>query len=151
MNMKKALVLGMIALPSLLSAQSAPSAQPDGERLIGAWHLVSLNEATPNGTASNIVGTLIYTRDGHMSVQLMYPESASGLTNDYVRNGYEASFGSYTLDEASHTVTHHVQGSITRELVGQDLPRRYQLTADGRLLIRSVRADEHWLVVWEHE
>ena len=44
-------------------------------------------------------GMLTYTRDGHVSVELMYPEAQSSLINDYVLNGYEASFGSYTLDE----------------------------------------------------
>ena len=49
-----------------------------------------------------------------------------------MQNGYEASFGSYDVDEAAHTLTHHVQGSITRDLlVGKDLPRVYQFTADG--------------------
>jgi len=41
------------------------------------------------------IGMLIYTRDGHMSVPLMYPKSASALSNEYVLNGYEASFGNY--------------------------------------------------------
>jgi hypothetical protein len=92
---------------------------------------------------------LIYTADGHMSVQLMYPRSAGALSNQYVRDGYEASFGSYEVDEATHTLTHHVQGSITRELlVGQDLPRLYQLTDDGDLVIRSARPEEHWSVTW---
>jgi Lipocalin-like domain len=59
-------------------------------------------------TADAPKGMLIYTRDGHMSVQLMYPASAQSLSNEYVRNGYEASFGSYDVDESTHTVTHHV-------------------------------------------
>ena len=97
-------------------------------------------------------GMLIYTRDGHMSVQLMYPESAEPLSNEYVHDNYEASFGSYDVDEATHTLTHHVQGSITRELlVGKDLPRIYQFTPDGRLIIKSARPDEHWSVTWEHD
>ena len=96
-------------------------------------------------------GMLIYTRDGHMSVQLMYPKSANAQSNEYVQDGYEASFGSYDVNEATHTLTHHVQGSITRDLlVGKDLPRIYQLTADGHLIIHSARADEHWSVTWEH-
>jgi hypothetical protein len=46
-----------------------------------------------------------------------------------VKDGYEASFGSYDGDEGMHTVTHHVQGSITRDLlVGKDLPRVYEFT-----------------------
>ncbi len=94
---------------------------------------------------------LIYTRDGHMSVQLMYPKSANAQSNDYVQDGYEASFGSFDVDEATHTLTHHVQGSVTRELiVGKDLPRHYEFTDDGHLTIRSMRSDEHWSVRWEH-
>ena len=93
---------------------------------------------------------LIYTADGHMSVQLMYPKSASTLSNDYVQNGYEASFGSYDINEATHTVTHHVQGSNTGDLlVGKDLPRVYRFGADGRLVIKSARPDEHWSATWE--
>ncbi len=94
---------------------------------------------------------LIYTRDGHMSVQLMYPESTNTLSNEYVLNGYEASFGSYEVNEIASTVTHHVQGSVTRDLlVGKDLPRKFEFTADGHLIIRSARPGEHWSVTWEH-
>jgi hypothetical protein len=96
-------------------------------------------------------GMLLYTGDGHVSVQLIYPKSADAPSNEYVRDGYEASFGSYDVDEATHTVTHHVQGSITRDLlVGKDLRRVYQFSADGQLIIRSARPDEHWSVRWEH-
>jgi len=81
----------------------------------------------------------------------MYPESANAQSNEYVQDGYEASFGSYDVDEATHTMAHHVQGSVTRNLlVGKDLPRVYQFTGDGHLIIRSARADEHWSVTWEH-
>lgn len=42
------------------------------------------------------------------------------------------------MDEATHTLTHHVLGSNTRDrLVGKDLARIYTLTDDGRLIIRS--------------
>lgn len=94
---------------------------------------------------------LIYTRDGHMSVQLMFPKSANAPDDEYVLGSYEASFGSYDVDEAKHIITHHVQGSITRNLlVGKDLPRAYQLTADGHLIIRSAGPRQHWFVTWEH-
>jgi hypothetical protein len=84
-------------------------------------------------------------------VQLMYPKPANAQSNEYVRDGYEASFGTYDVDEAMPTVTHHVQGSVTRDLlVGKDLPRVYQFSGDERLVIRSARPDEHWSVTWEH-
>jgi len=124
------------------------------EKLIGAWQLAHIEAPGPDGKPVDIPqpkGMLIYTRDGHMSVQLMYPRSANAQSNEYVQNGYEASFGSYDLDETTHTVTHHVEGSVTRDLlVGKDLPRIYQFTEDGHLTIRSPRADEHWSVTWEH-
>jgi hypothetical protein len=122
--------------------------------LIGAWHLVRIDAPGVDGKVPSALqpeGMLIYTSDGHVSVQLMYPTSANAPDNEYVRGGYEASFGSYEVNEAKHIVTHHVQGSVTRDLlVGKDLPRAYQLTADGHLIIRSTDPREHWSVTWEH-
>ena len=148
--------IAMIALSVSLFAPAQTGRPGSGrERLIGAWHLVRIEAPGPDGKPAagpQPKGMLIYTRDGHMSVQLMYPASASALSNEYVLNGYEASFGSYDVDEAAHTVTHHVQGSITRDLlVGKDLPRKFEFTTDGRLIIRSTRPDEHWLVTWAHD
>ncbi|HEV2280337.1 MAG TPA: lipocalin-like domain-containing protein [Acidobacteriaceae bacterium] len=147
------LAAGVITVVGLLTATVAqPQSRTGGdrERLIGAWHLVRI-DAPGQTRAAQPRGILIYTRDGHVSVQLMYPEAAHAADNEYVRGGYEASFGSYEVDEASHTVTHHVQGSITRDLlVGRDLRRVYQLTSDGHLVIRSANPDEHWSVTWEH-
>jgi hypothetical protein len=150
-------VIAVMAFSTFAYAQSAKKISGDSgakEKLIGAWHLVHIDAPGPDGKSMPIPqpkGMLIYTRDGHMSVQLMYAESAKTLSNEYVLNGYEASFGSFDVDEAAHTVTHHVQGSNTRDLlVGKDLPRKFEFTADGRLIIRSARADEHWSVTWEH-
>jgi hypothetical protein len=150
-----ALVVATFAI--FAHAQSVKKIKGSGgakEKLIGAWHLVHIDAPGPDGKSMPIPqpkGMLIYTREGHMSVQLMYPESANTLSNEYVLNGYEASFGSYDVDEIAHTVTHHVQGSVTRDLlVGKDLPRKFEFTADGHLIIRSARPDEHWSVTWEH-
>ena len=149
-------VTALLTLTAVSLAQSVGSKAlapgSDKEKLIGAWHLVSISESDAGRQSSpvkEIKGMLIYTRDGHMSVQLMYPPSASALSNDYVLNGYEASFGTYDVNEKTHTVTHHVQGSITGGLVGKDLPRVYQLSGN-RLIIKSTNPDEHWLVTWEH-
>ena len=147
----------VLAIAGIVHVQSAKTQEArhvsDKERLIGAWHLEHIDSPEP-GAPTDIPqpkGMLIYTRDGHMSVQLMYPKSANNQSNQYVLDGYEASFGSYDVDEARHTLTHHVQGSITGDLlVGRDLPRLYQFTADGKLIIRSPWLDEHWSVMWEH-
>src|SRR5690349_6347831 len=98
-----------IAVLAFAGVRQVPSAgaqtvdhQTDRERLIGAWHLEHIDSPGPNGKPSDVPqpkGMLIHTRDGHISVQLMYPKSAGSLSNEYVQNGYEASFGSYTVDE----------------------------------------------------
>jgi hypothetical protein len=155
---KKTIAGGMVLIVAMFlaliaSAQTARAGSAR-EKLVGAWHLVRIDAPGPDGkpaTGPQPNGMLIYTQDGHISVQLMYPPAANSLSNEYVLNGYEASFGSYDVDETAHTVTHHVQGSITRDmLVGKDLPRKFEFIADGHLLIRSTRADEHWSVTWAH-
>lgn len=123
------------------------------ERLVGAWHLLRIDTGVAENSAATPqpTGMLIYTSDGHISVQLMYPKSANAPSNEYVHDGYEASFGTYDIDERKHTVTHHVMASNTRDLlVGKDLPRSFKITDDGLLIIRPVRSDEKWSVTWQH-
>ena len=140
-----------LALSAAAQTPSNQNSHSDRERLVGAWRLVKIEAPGPDGKTSpgsQPTGMLIYTTDGHMSVQLMYPGTA--LSNEYVEQGYEASFGSYDLDDSRHLVTHHVQGSVTRNrLVGRELPRRFEFTPDGHLLIRSAQPEEHWSVTWE--
>jgi hypothetical protein len=143
----------LFATALVMYAQTATPSGPAAsrDRLIGAWHLLRIDAPGSDAASAQPTGMLIYTRDGHMSVQLMYPRSANAVSNEYVQDGYEASFGSYDVDEAKHTVTHHVQGSITRDLlVGKDLPRVFQFSDDGHLVIRSADPSEHWSVTWEH-
>ena len=150
----KSFRFGILAAVVALCAvsQTRAAEKTDKGRFIGAWRLAAIGG--PDGkpvTTGLPIGMLIYTRDGHISVQLMYPAAASELSNEYVHNGYEASFGSYDVNEATHTVTHHVLGSNTGDLlVGKDLPRVYQFSANGQLIIKSARPDEHWSVRWEH-
>lgn len=155
--MKSLHVATLMILAATLSLASAQSIKTQGaarEKFIGAWHLVRIESSGTNANEAGRpepAGMLVYSRDGHFSVQLMYPQSEHDLNNQYVRDGYEASFGSYEVDEAAHTLTHHVQASNTSDrIVGKDLPRIYQFTKDGRLIIRSANPNEHWSVVWEH-
>ena len=158
MNIARAgLLVVMFAFAGFSQARSTQlhheSGASDRERLIGAWRLVSLAVPGPDGKilVSHPAGMLTYTQDGHVSVQLMYPASESAISNEYVLNGYEASFGSYDIDEAKHILTHHIQGANTRDLlVGKNLPRVYQFDVQRNLVIKSSRADEHWSVTWKH-
>ena len=145
-----------VALPitssiDLRGSQATAAAQSDRERFVGAWRLAWMEEPGPDGKIirrTDRKGSLMYTRDGRMSVQIQFPESQSSVSNDYISNGYEASFGTYEVNEQAHTITRHVEGSITRGLVGQSLTRAYRFS-DGGLTMRSVRPEERWSTMWE--
>lgn len=137
--------------PARPATRNEPASHSDKDRLLGAWHLDSIDGPDGKPVSDAPKGMLIYTPDGHISVQLMYAKTSGVRSNEYVRDGYEASFGSYDVDEARHLVTHHVQGSITGDLlVGKDLPRMYRFSAEGHLVIRSAHPEERWSVTWVH-
>jgi hypothetical protein len=123
------------------------------DRFIGAWRLVELEEPEADGKIqkADCAGMLVYTGDGHMSVQVMYRNLQAGGQGgpvQYAQGGYEASFGTYTLDEGKHTFTFHVEGAMVRSLIGKDLPRLYEFSTN-RLIVKSSNPDEHWRVTWE--
>ena len=145
------IALAITTSAGLSGSRPTAAAQGDRERFVGAWRLAWMEEPGPDGAITRITdrkGTLMYTRDGRMSVQIQFPESQSSVSNDYISNGYEASFGTYEVNEEAQTITRHVEGSITRGLVGQSLTRAYRFS-DGRLTMRSVRPKERWSTMWE--
>ena len=155
-SLRVVIVLVCFALPitastDLTGSQTTPTAQTDRDRFVGAWRLAWMEEPRPDGTMARITdrkGTLMYTSDGRTSVQIQFPDSQSSISNDYILNGYEASFGTYEVDQKAGTITRRVEGSITRGLVGQSLTRAYRFS-DGRLTMRSVRPEERWSTTWE--
>jgi hypothetical protein len=121
----------------------------DGDRFVGAWRLAWLEE---EGTDRNVhkadcTGLLVYTPDGHISVQVMYRNQQTG--SSYAQGGYEASYGTYQLDENARTFTFHVEGALVRTLIGKDLRRAYEFSGK-QLIVKSVNPNEHWKVAWEH-
>jgi hypothetical protein len=119
--------------------------------VVGTWHLVHIESAGPDAKPAEGAqpsGMLIYTRDGHASVQLMYPQTS--LSNEFVHDGYEATFGTYELDERKHQLTYHILASATRaKLVGKSETLHYDLPGKRRMIIRPTQADQHWSVTWE--
>jgi hypothetical protein len=134
------------------SQRSAP-AQRDGDRFIGAWRLVSLEEGDGAGNVrkADCTGQFLFTSDGHAAVQVMYRD-AGGNTGSpqYAQGGYEATFGRYDVDAGTQTFTFHVEGALVRSLVGRDLKRRYTFT-DNQLIVQPVSPDEHWRVTWQRD
>jgi len=142
-----------VALATLSGSRVSGSQARDQDRFVGGWRLVSLEEPTAGGKVEKVecTGMLVFTRDGHMSVQVMYrnPEAGTNAAPvQYAQGGYEASFGRYEIDERAHTFTFHVEGALVRTLIGQDLTRVYELSGT-RLMVKPASPNEHWRVTWE--
>ena len=156
MRVARVAVLVGFGLLILASNRSIPSSLAQAsvrQQLIGAWRLVS-DEETVNGKLTKLdqSGILTYTSDGHMSVQIMDKNpnaSRGGNPVQYSANGYEGYFGTFDVNEAAHSVTHHVQGALVRSLIGKDLTRIYTFSGK-QLVLTSSRPDENWRIVWEH-
>jgi hypothetical protein len=122
------------------------------DRFVGTWHLASLEEPDADGKLhkADCTGLLIYTKDGHMAVQVMYRNPQTGVQGgsvQYAQGGYEASFGTYAIIDA-RTFTFHVEGAMVRSLVRKLLPRAYEFSGN-QLIVKSTDPQEHWRVVWE--
>jgi hypothetical protein len=114
----------------------------------GGWRGSKRKAQTGKIHRADCTGLLVYTRDGHMSVQVMYrnpPAGANAAPVQYAQGGYEASFGTYEIDERAHTFTYHVEGALVRTLIGEDLKRVYDFSGN-RLIVKSSSPDEHWRV-----
>ena len=147
----KSLLLSVLlvstALPAQLAVKTPHRNEESQNRLVGAWKLVSLEEASADGQVhkADCNGMFVFTSDGKASVQVMYRNAQTGSA--YAQGGYEASYGSYHIDDPS-TFTFHIDGALVRTLIGKDLKRAYEISGN-RLIVRSTNPNEHWRVVWE--
>jgi len=67
-------------------------------------------------------------------------------------NGYDAYFGTYTTDETTHTVTHHLEGALAAADVGKNLVREFQLSSDKlTIIVRTSSPKEKQIITltWE--
>ena len=122
---------------SALSLRSTPRIE---ERFVGTWKFVSIEFRGPDGEPRPAPafknGLLIYTPTGEISLQLMRDgrkEFAAGRpTPEEAQAGilsYFAYFGTFTVDEAEGTVTHHRQAHLIPNRI-TDGPRAYQFSGN---------------------
>jgi len=129
-----------------------PASSSVQEKLIGSWSLASRVSTGPDGKvipdtglASTPAGILIYDRSGHVAAQLSRKNRTMGIfsqecgeaaqikgTSDTAQTvlGYDAYFGTYTIDEATSTVTHHLDFAIFPGDIGKDIKRSFTLNGD---------------------
>jgi hypothetical protein len=54
-------------------------------------------------------------------------------------SGFVSYFGHYDLDAEKRTVTHHVEGAASPNMVGNALVRHFEFSPDGKSLFLSVK------------
>ena len=130
-----ALLFAVVTLggSSVSSSQDRDTNDGIRDQLVGAWRLVSLDEPGADGAVRRVdcTGMLTFTREGRLSVQVMYRNPQAGTSGgpvQYAQGGYEASFGRYEIDAGSRQFTYRVEGALVRSLVGKDLTRLFELS-----------------------
>jgi hypothetical protein len=121
------------------------------EQLPGTWELVSRIDVTESGErrpepslGEDPIAYLIYDRSGHFAAQFMkrgdrtapLPGGPAGaLNNSRAQGGYDAYFGTYTVDDQQRMVTQRLLGALSPENVGSVLTRAMDVRGDT-LVIR---------------
>jgi Lipocalin-like domain len=121
--------------------------------LPGTWELLSRIDVDDSGEArieptlgSDPVALLIYDRSGHFAAQFMKRDRSTtaimdaptaGSNNTRAEGGYDAYFGTYTVDDATGTVTQRLIGALSVESVGMEISRGMKV--DGDHLIITLR------------
>jgi Lipocalin-like domain len=140
----------------VVSEQKEQSAkeQSAGQRLIGSWrHVGSTVNGEPRaGQGAHPRGIIIYDAKGYMACHVAPDREVTkaGMepTGDEAKAalaGYVAYFGTYSIDEKAHTVTHHRHASVQPGDSG-DVVRGYEFVGD-RLILRPVGTAAQ--VIWE--
>jgi Lipocalin-like domain len=145
-------VLGCGLAALSVRAQQSPDTARVRQQLIGSYTLISYVAYDPKGAVTTLpysVGQISYDAAGRMSAQLMRSgrvklttPGASEAERAAAFGTYIAYFGAYTIDADKHTVTHHVEGAMNPNMVGSNLVRHYEFSADGKSLFLSVKDGE---------
>ena len=162
-------ILALAVLPGKAQTTSEVSAR---ERFVGAWRLVSIETLRPNGEViypfygKHAQGLIMYDRSGWMSVQIVSdpaPAVPTAQSREEVRaasaeekskafDGYYAYRGTWTLDPANSTVTHHIKQSLTPGEKDEEAVRHFVLDGD-RLILRAktheMGEDHERKLVWQ--
>lgn len=124
-----------------------------GRAIIGTWSLLTREDYDREGRRriDPILGAdplgMTSFAPGHFAAQFMNrrraaspapvtsPAPSAGTNNSRAVDGYDAYFGTYTVDAAAGTITVTLEGSVAPANVGLTLTRDVRVIGD-RLLIR---------------
>src|ERR1700726_509369 len=130
---------------------SLPAVAPNlGATIVGVWMLKSREDVDASGQiridpffGRDPLGLLCFGPK-HFAAQFMkrdrsreenVPLPVQGKNNTLAVNGYDAYFGTYTVDEVAGTLTTRLQGSISAANVGNTYVRNVRVL-DNELIIQ---------------
>jgi hypothetical protein len=137
-----------LTLPADGRAQSDRSGGADvgiAARFLGAWELVRWTSVGPDGQTTfpygeNARGQISYTPEGRMSAHLMRPPAdPSDAPPQHL-----SYWGTYSVDTAAGTITHHVLGADRANWIGSDQVRRFRFEGDDVLVLSLGAQDLVW-------
>lgn len=126
-------------------------------QLPGTWQLESRIDVTASGErrleaslGEDPIALLIYDRSGHFAAQFMkrdrsvtVPDGPGGaLNNSRAQGGYDAYFGTFSVDDERGTVTQRLLGALSPENVGSVLTREMEVRGNTLVIeLRTTSAD----------
>jgi hypothetical protein len=167
--MKRSLLFALMLL-LLLSCQNEKPPH------IGTWEFIADQVVDSEGNVieqdTAVSGILIYTKDGYMSVQLLWNNVRQPIMSDSIMqndgnstglgigqntwtpeqdnvliDSYDAYFGKYSVDSAEGIVTHKINGNMRPEKALTEYRRKFLIKGDT-LFLRSVDPKFKWQTVW---
>jgi hypothetical protein len=174
-HLRRWLLISMIAFGATVvgfAARSAVAVNGTRAKFLGAWRLVSVETIRANGEVifpyygKAPKGILIYDRSGTMSVQIVSdPQptvptassresflAASAAEKAAAIDGYYAYWGTWDIDDARSTVTHHIVQSLYPAERGESGVRHFVLEGDRLTLTAKTHEmgeDHERRLVWE--
>jgi Lipocalin-like domain len=130
---------------------------PLSATLPGTWRLVSRIDVNAAGErridptlGEDPVAILFYDRSGNFAAQFMKRDrsavveagAAPAMNNSRAKDGYDAYFGTYSVDDAAGTVTQELAGALSKENVGQVLTRGMVVAGDALTIQLETRSIE---------
>jgi len=152
-----------------MPSESSSTAPLLSQALPGTWRLVTRIDRTLDGElreepslGSDPVALLFYDRAGHFSAQFMKRDRSSTnaepgsssppANNTRAQGGYDAYFGSYSVDDANGTVTQTLDGALSPENVGLIVTREMLVSGNALTIALQTTSGAQQVIrtlVWE--
>ncbi len=138
MKIRYFLLLATLSMGTLMATAQSSS-------IVGTWALTAAEKILPDGTrasdyGANPHGLVIFTADGHYSVQIYRAgrlkfssgDKLKGTAEEYKEASLSTSvhFGTYSVDPARHTITFHVDRSSFPNQDDTTQVRPYEMNGD---------------------